>query len=233
MDVIIGLLYCSLRDLPWGRGEKPALHLATYQTSSVRVCSLPSYLVSFWNCFAKLWHAFYIIATGTSPADDGFIKREERNRKQREYRARKRAEESIEQREERNTKQREYRARNKTFTTSTTPGHGNPYQFLYTILCLSITKSNSLIFYHPIFFSSYEVHPESGCTDVKMTDVVGVSAIYEASRHDGKENGDPNESSDWLHRNDEYVRQQRSPLMSLHTESSNGVVINTGPVHLI
>lgn len=66
-----------------------------------------------------------------------------------------------------------------------------------------------------------------------MTDVVGVSAIYQASRHDGKENGDPNESSDWLHRNDEYVRQQRSPLMSLHTESSNGVVINTGPVHLI
>jgi hypothetical protein len=38
------------------------------------------------------------------------LKREGRNRKQREYRARKRAQETIEEREERNKRQREYRA---------------------------------------------------------------------------------------------------------------------------
>ena len=59
-----------------------------------------------------------------------------------------------------------------------------------------------------------------------------VSAIYQASRHHDEENDDPNESSDWLHRNDEYVRRQRPPLTPLQTESSNGIVINTGPIHL-
>ena len=49
--------------------------------------------------------------------------REERNRKQREYRARKRAEETDEQREERNRKQRENHARRKAEQKSTTPGN--------------------------------------------------------------------------------------------------------------
>ena len=49
--------------------------------------------------------------------------REERNRKQREYRARKRAEETDEQREERNRKQRENYARRKAEQKSTTPGN--------------------------------------------------------------------------------------------------------------
>jgi hypothetical protein len=56
----------------------------------------------------------------------------------------------------------------------------------------------------------------------------GVSAICQASIHCDKENDDPIESSDWLHRNDEYVRKQRPPLMPLQTEGSNSTIINTG-----
>ncbi|KAG0514340.1 hypothetical protein BDA96_10G182700 [Sorghum bicolor] len=46
--------------------------------------------------------------TDRASVDEERIKREERNRKQHEYRARKRAEETTEQRDERNRKQREY-----------------------------------------------------------------------------------------------------------------------------
>ncbi|KAG0523409.1 hypothetical protein BDA96_07G121000 [Sorghum bicolor] len=69
-----------------------------------------------------------------------------------------------------------------------------------------------------------------------MTDVVGrqspeesdVSAIYKGSKHHGKENDDPNESSHWLHRNDDYMRQKRPPFRLCQTESSNGIIINSG-----
>jgi len=74
-------------------------------------------------------------------------KREERNRKQREYRARKRAEESNKQREERNRKQREYRARKKTPSVLKTPDHGIHNLIMYTILCLCIEMSNTVNFY--------------------------------------------------------------------------------------
>jgi hypothetical protein len=83
-------------------------------------------------------------------ADNELRKREERNKKQREYRARKRAEESIEQREERNRKQREYRAKKKSLVGVTTSGHGIPSQFYVyyvSILCLlCIKRSNCLDF---------------------------------------------------------------------------------------
>jgi hypothetical protein len=45
-------------------------------------------------------------------------KREERNRKQREYRARKRAQETNEEREERNKRQHEYHARRNAETSA-------------------------------------------------------------------------------------------------------------------
>jgi hypothetical protein len=65
------------------------------------------------------------ISNITTQTDHESLKREERNRKQREYRARKRAEETMEQREERNRKRREYYARKKAEET-----HGNFFQFL-------------------------------------------------------------------------------------------------------
>lgn len=70
--------------------------------------------------------------------DEERRKREERNIKQREYRARKRAEETTEQREERNRKQREYRAKQKAAAVPTTPEHGIRKLVMYTILCLCI-----------------------------------------------------------------------------------------------
>jgi hypothetical protein len=61
----------------------------------------------------------------------------------------------------------------------------------------------------------------------------GVSYICQASIHRGQENDDPNESMDWLHRNDQYVRKQIPPLTPLQTEVSNGTIINTGMLHAI
>jgi hypothetical protein len=61
----------------------------------------------------------------------------------------------------------------------------------------------------------------------------GVSDICQASIHRGQENDDPNESMDWLYRNDQYVRKQRPPLTPLQTEGSNGTIINTGMLHAI
>ena len=55
----------------------------------------------------------HYIREGEPADDEERKKREERNRKQREYRTWKGAEETTEQREERNRKQREYRARKK------------------------------------------------------------------------------------------------------------------------
>jgi len=82
--------------------------------------------------------------------DEEREKSEERNRKQREYRTWKRAEETTEQREERNRKQREYRARKKTPAILTTPDHGILNLIMYTILlCLCIEMSNTLNFYTP------------------------------------------------------------------------------------
>ncbi|KAG0514345.1 hypothetical protein BDA96_10G183200 [Sorghum bicolor] len=52
--------------------------------------------------------------------DEERIQREGRNRKQHEYRARKRAEETTEQRDERNRKQREYYAMKKARAISKT-----------------------------------------------------------------------------------------------------------------
>ncbi|KXG21385.1 hypothetical protein SORBI_3009G055500 [Sorghum bicolor] len=65
--------------------------------------------------------------SNTVGEDEETKMREERNRKQCEYSARKRAEQTIEQREEHNRKQCEYRARKKTLAISTTPNHGIPY----------------------------------------------------------------------------------------------------------
>ena len=56
----------------------------------------------------------------------------------------------------------------------------------------------------------------------------GVFAICQASIHRDQENDAPIESREWLHRNDDYVRKQRPPLMPLQTESPNGAIINTG-----
>ncbi|KAG0553220.1 hypothetical protein BDA96_01G576000 [Sorghum bicolor] len=53
------------------------------------------------------------------------IKREDRNRKQREYRAHKRAQETSEQREEQNRKQCEYRAMIRATAVANTPGQEN------------------------------------------------------------------------------------------------------------
>ncbi|KAG0512589.1 hypothetical protein BDA96_10G027500 [Sorghum bicolor] len=50
------------------------------------------------------------------------IKRKERNRKQREYRACKRAQKTSEQREGQNRKQREYRAMIRAAAVANTPG---------------------------------------------------------------------------------------------------------------
>ncbi|KAF8690735.1 hypothetical protein HU200_041118 [Digitaria exilis] len=55
---------------------------------------------------------------GSSASADEEHKRQEKNRKQREWRARKKVEETDEQREERNKKQREYRARRKEETST-------------------------------------------------------------------------------------------------------------------
>ena len=96
----------------WGINDQPALHLATYQTSSdggMLAAMVPG---QFLRIFLQNCDTHYI-REGEPIDDEEREKREERNRKQREYRARKRAEETKEQREERNRKQREYRARKK------------------------------------------------------------------------------------------------------------------------
>lgn len=61
--------------------------------------------------------------------DEAERKREERNRKQREYRARIKAEESTEQREERNKRRREQRVLKRTESSTHTigPDHGIAY----------------------------------------------------------------------------------------------------------
>ena len=64
------------------------------------------------NFFLRNCDTHYI-REGEPADDEERKKREEGNRKQREYHARKRAEETKEQREERNRKQREYRAMKK------------------------------------------------------------------------------------------------------------------------
>ena len=63
-----------------------------------------------------------LTAPGPSTSADEEQKRLERNRKQREYRARRRAEETQEQKDERNNKQREYRARRKAESSTITYG---------------------------------------------------------------------------------------------------------------
>ena len=64
--------------------------------------------------------------------DEAERKREERNRKQREYRARIKANETDEQREERNKRRREQRVLKRTESSTHTigPDHGIAYFFL-------------------------------------------------------------------------------------------------------
>jgi hypothetical protein len=73
------------------------------------------------------------ISNITTQTDNESLMREERNRKQREYRARKRDEETMEQREERNRKRREYYARKKAEET-----HGNLFQLLQLLFVCSL-----------------------------------------------------------------------------------------------
>jgi len=49
-------------------------------------------------------------------------------------------------------------------------------------------------------------------TGGKSPQECGVSAICQASTCRDKENDDPNETREWLHRNDEYVRKPRPTL---------------------
>ena len=92
----------------------------------------------------------HYIREGEPVDDEDRKKREERNRKQRQYRTWKGAEETTEQREERNRKQSEYRARKNTPAILTTPDHGILNLIMYTILlCLCIEMSNTLNFYTP------------------------------------------------------------------------------------
>jgi hypothetical protein len=70
-------------------------------------------------------------------------KREERNRKQREYRARIRAQETSDEREERNKRQREYRARRKAESTALSNAPDQPGA--KTIRCLEHVIAIKLI----------------------------------------------------------------------------------------
>ena len=78
--------------------------------------------------------------------DEAERKREERNRKQREYRARIKANETDEQRKERNKRRREQRVLKRTESSTHTigPDHGIAYFFLIML---------------PLFFFNVDLTP--------------------------------------------------------------------------
>ncbi|CAD6231231.1 unnamed protein product [Miscanthus lutarioriparius] len=103
------------------------------------------------------------------PVDEAERKREERNRKQQEYRARIKANETDEQREERNKRRREQRVlkRTESSTHNIGPDHG-------------------------------QQAPYGVC-----------SGILQASDAEDKGNVCPENNTDWLHKNYNYVRTRQ------------------------
>ncbi|KAG8065397.1 hypothetical protein GUJ93_ZPchr0004g39067 [Zizania palustris] len=167
--------------------------------------------------------------TCQSPYDNDVRKREEKNRKQREYRARIKVESSlnisgtqqapddneVRKREERNRKQREYRARNKAQENCTQKDGMNKFE---SSSCTSSIDQPSLYGqgYSTVLQASMvlQANDSTLAGSILSPCGTGISTILQASSVEDKENhGQEDENIDWLHRNDNYVK--------LHKDSVN------------
>ncbi|OQU77817.1 hypothetical protein SORBI_3009G107140 [Sorghum bicolor] len=156
------------------------------------------------------------------------LKREERNRKQREYRARKRAQETDEEREERNKRQREYRARRKAETSALSnildqPGthstYGTPSSAVLQPLCEGcIVTPNMNIVDMDMAGTLAGVGQASPSHTLDSEIFTGPPSVQD------KENQSPCHSPIWLHRNNNYVRVRHQVFGDNASQQSSQIV---------
>ncbi|KAL6840699.1 hypothetical protein ACP4OV_029563 [Aristida adscensionis] len=182
--------------------------------------------------------------TQSGPADEAQRKREERNRKQREYRARKRAESNrlspsvatpnngnqavpsfptpVNANKHAYSPVTPYQSPSTPYqdTVTATTANGNHYT-PYTPVATPVTPNHSL--YHPMDVDGGQLLPSvSGVSSNTSILISGASSVLPEARSvqnqsqsnvcqltpvaGGTENDDPDDSTEWLHRNANYFR---------------------------